>query len=468
MSNTRKRVVVTGLGRQGWAVVRQLLKLWEGDDRYQIYVYDLNAEHEDNLLEGLLRRRGSLASTSGSGAGVVVKKLRDEGHDVRAAITNVRPQLLINASTFTGHEFYTQAAFEIGCDYIDLGQNTWAAIRQRALDHRILEAGKRIRIIPECGLAPGLVNILGAWLLQSGGDSLQLRVGGLPIDTGKGGELHYGLSWSPEGLIQEYTDVVIARKDGRLVSLMGLYSKADREEPPGAGPGAAPFVVDDGRLRARLSKHMEEKFLSRTPQGAWAIQQLEARPTSDGASLMPFDSAFANLRNLEYKTLRFYPHFDRIEEMISTGSVMQLKSLPPAIPDMVLLRVWAEGEGKPLSMLEGVVLCDRDYSEGAENGPYSFSAMQHLTGWPTVLVADALLNYDEGRADQTLFRGNHVLWSGRSLHSALDRGGVIMPYELVNGERMLNRLDSDLLIPERQFRWSRAGAAGRGKYATRK
>lgn len=468
MSNARKRIVVTGLGRQGWAVVRQLLKLWEGDDRYQIYVYDLNAEHEDKLLEGLLRRRESIVSTSGSEAGVVVKKLRDEGHDVRDAITNVRPQLLINASTFTGHEFYTQAAFEIGCDYIDLGQNTWAAIKQRALDHRILEAGKRMRIIPECGLAPGLVNILGAWLLQSGGDSLQLRVGGLPIDTGKGGELHYGLSWSPEGLIQEYTDVVIARKDGRMVSISGLYSKTDREEPSGASPGVAPFVVNDERLRARLSHHMEGKFLSETPRGAWAIQQLEARPTSDGVSLMVFDSAFANLRNLEYKTLRFYPHFDQIEKMISAGSVMQLKSLPPATPDMVLLRVWAESEGKPLSMLEGVVLCDRDYSEGAENGPYSFSAMQHLTGWPTVLVADALLNYDEGRADHTLFTGNHVLWSGRSLHSALDSGGVIMPYELVNGERMLNRLDSDSLIPEREFRLSRAVATGRGKYAARK
>jgi hypothetical protein len=452
MSNARKRIVVVGLGRQGWAVVRQFLKLWEGDDSYQIYVYDINAEHEDRLLKGLIRQRESVGASSGVKEGVAVKKLRDEGGEVRAAIANVRPHLLVNASTFTGHEFYTQATFEIGCDYIDLGQNTWAAMKQRALDHRILEAGKRIRIVPECGLAPGLVNILGAWLLQLGGDSLQLRVGGLPIDTAKGGELHYGLSWSPEGLIQEYTDVVIARKDGRLVSIIGLYSKSDREEPSGMSLGGAPFVVNDERLRARLSKHMEGMFLSETPQGSWAIQQLEARPTSDGISLMPFDSAFSNLQNLEYKTLRFYPHFDQIEKMISTDSVMQLKSLPPAIPDMVLLRVWVEGQGKPLSMIEGVVLCDEDYSEGADNGLYSFSAMQHLTGWPTVLVADALLNYDESATDGSLFREDHVLWSGRSLHSALHSGGVIMPYELVSGERILNRLNSDLLIPEREFR----------------
>ena len=452
MSNTRKRIIVVGLGRQGWAVVRQLLKLWEGDDSYQIYIYDLNAEHEDRLLKGLLRYRESVGALSGVKTGVAVKKLRDEGDDVRVAIANARPQLLVNASTFTGHEFYTQVAFDIGCDYIDLGQNTWAAMRQRALDHRILEAGKRVRIVPECGLAPGLGNILGAWLLQLGGDSLQLRVGGLPIDTAKGGELHYGLSWSPEGLIQEYTDAVIARKDGRLVSILGLYSKTDREEPSGMSPSVAPFVVNDERLRARLSNYMEGMFLSETPQGRWAIQQLEARPTSDGISLMPFDSAFANLRNLEYKTLRFYPHFDQIEKMISTGSVMQLKSLPPAIPDMVMLRVWVEGEGKPLSMIEGLVLCDEDYNEAADSGLYSFSAMQHLTGWPTVLVANALLNYDGSAADGTLFREDHVLWSGRSLHSVLHSGGVIMPYELVSGERILNRLNSDLLIPDREFR----------------
>jgi hypothetical protein len=460
MSNNQKRVVVAGLGRQGWAVARQLLKLWSGNDRYLIYVYDLNAELEDRLVGNYLSRIEKQGTTTEGLRHPAIKKLRVEGKDIQSALENVRPHLLINASVFTGHEFYTRVAFEVGCDYIDLGQNSWIAIKQRALDQRIREEGKRIRVIPECGLAPGLINILGAGLLQDGGNDLQMRVGGLPIDTHKGGDLHYGLSWSPEGLIQEYMDVTIARKGGRLVSIAGLYSKSDREGPLRTGRGVEPFSVNNSHLCTRLSADMGSEFFILTPQGGGLIQNLEARPTSDGSSLMPFDPSFASLNNLEYKTLRFYPHFDQIEKMIVEDSLEQLRSLPPATPDMVLLRVWTEDEGEMLSMIEGIVLCDKDYRDDAENDLFAFSAMQHLTGWPTALVADSLLNYDAGVKSHSLLREDHLLWSGQSLYSALRDGGVIMPYELVSANQMLRKLDSDLLIPEHEFRVKTNNPAG--------
>ena len=453
MSNNRKRVVVVGLGRQGWAVIRQLLKLWQRGNGYEIYVYDVNEAHEETVLSNYSRISRSIKRLHEE-AYPIVKKLRDENADLRLALKQIEPHLLINASVFTGNEFYTTAAFEIGCDYIDLGQNTWLAIKQRALNQRIREAQKRVRIIPECGLAPGLVNILGAWLLQSGGDSLQMRVGGLPIDTHKGGDLHYGLSWSPQGLIQEYTDAAIARKDGRITSIIGLYSNADRESPLRSTFGVAPFAVNNSDLCKRLIQHMEPTFFGQTPGGGWAIQNLEARPTSDGSSLMPFDPAFAGISDLEYKTLRFYPHFDQIESMVHANSIELLGSLPPASPDMVLLRVWVEQDGTILRNIEAIILGDANYQDGPSNDVFAFTAMQHLTGWPVALVADALLNYDVAGAGHQLYRADEMLWSGQSLHSALRNGGVIMPYELVSGSRILDLLNSDFFIPEREFRVS--------------
>ncbi len=453
-----RRVVIIGLGRQGWAVARQFLKLWGAAPGYELYVYDVSSEREDLLLPGVAGAAATTAAPAHQAyAAGRLHKLRTVDPDPAAAIAKLRPAVLVNASTFTGHEFYTRAAVAADCDYVDLGQNTWQAMKQRALDGYIRESGRRMRIVPECGLAPGLGNILGAWLAGYGGDSLQIRVGGLPMDTAKGGDLHYGISWSLDGLIQEYVDATVARQNGRLISLIGLTSQPDREDPQHGGPGVAPFPVQNPTLGARLSAHMQPEFLTQAGDSR-QIGNLEARPTSDGISLMPFDRAFDHLQHMEYKTLRYHAHFDVIERLLQDPTMRETmhERLQSAVPDLVLLRVWMAQAGTPLALVEGVALCDPGL-ESAPGGDLTaeplFTAMQHLTGWPTVLVGQALLEdrAGEGAARPDLFRADHTLWSGHSLDTVLRTGGVIMPYELVDGRRMLARLDSDALIPQREF-----------------
>jgi hypothetical protein len=352
---------------------------------------------------------------------------------------------------------------------MDLGQDTEQARSQRDLDSTIQATGKTMRMVPECGLAPGLVNILGAWLLQQGGDSLQIRVGGLPMNTSKGGDLHYAVSWSPDGVIKEYTDETIAIKDGKLVRFEGLTSVADHEDPSNMAYGVRPLSIKDDALVRRFQSQQMQEFLAQNNEtGVWEIVKLEARPTSDGISLMPFDSPFDKLRSLEYKTIRYHAHFDVVQGLIQGGHIEELKDLlrsaGSATPDLVLMRVWTEESGLPKAMVEGIVCGDLaldfatdDRKLNSEPDPI-FSAMQHLTGWPTALVADALLSYKDtsGQARPSLFRQDHPLWSGRTLNSALHSGGVIMPYELVDGGQMLTALDRDYLIPHRQLSWSRA------------
>ncbi len=178
---------------------------------------------------------------------------------------------------------------------------------------------------------------------------------------------------------------------------------------------------------------------------------------------MPFDSAYLGLQDLDYMTLRYAGHFDSVMRHLANGTLREkLSALPGATPDLVLLRVWTEGAGVSKAMVEGVVLGDTELDNASSGSQPEmepqpvFSAMQHLTGWPTALIAQSLLETRDavpGRRP-TLFKRDHILWSGRDLDDVLSNGGVIMPYELVDGWQMLSNLGSGILIPQSEFRIS--------------
>ena len=96
---------------------------------------------------------------------------------------------------------FTEAAIETKTHMVDLGGNNTVVAAQRALSERALKAG--VSIIPDCGLAPGMVSILTAWGLRrfEWADTVRIRVGGLPlIPTGP---FQYERLFSVEGLINE-------------------------------------------------------------------------------------------------------------------------------------------------------------------------------------------------------------------------------------------------------------------------
>ncbi|MDF7817576.1 saccharopine dehydrogenase C-terminal domain-containing protein [Runella sp. MFBS21] len=108
-----------------------------------------------------------------------------------------------------------QSAHEIGIHYFDLTEDvpTTAAIREMATGHRGVMA-------PQCGLAPGLIGIVGADL-EKRFDKLrdiELRVGALPRYPN--GLLGYSFTWSPAGVINEYINdaEVIHNGERKMVS----------------------------------------------------------------------------------------------------------------------------------------------------------------------------------------------------------------------------------------------------------
>ncbi|MEP6874070.1 MAG: saccharopine dehydrogenase family protein [Burkholderiales bacterium] len=102
-----------------------------------------------------------------------------------------------------------QAARDAGVHYLDLTEDVAST---RAI--RALAEGATTALIPQCGLAPGFISIVAADLARSFDslDSVRMRVGALPAYPSNA--LNYNLTWSTEGVINEYCEPCEAIVDG--------------------------------------------------------------------------------------------------------------------------------------------------------------------------------------------------------------------------------------------------------------
>ncbi|MCU0325889.1 MAG: saccharopine dehydrogenase NADP-binding domain-containing protein [Spirosomaceae bacterium] len=113
-----------------------------------------------------------------------------------------------------------KTAYQLGIHYFDLTEDvpTTNAIREMAKDSKGVMA-------PQCGLAPGLIGIVGADLAKRFTKlrDIELRVGALPRFPN--GLMGYSFTWSPAGVINEYINDAEAIHNGErkmVPSLDGL------------------------------------------------------------------------------------------------------------------------------------------------------------------------------------------------------------------------------------------------------
>lgn len=78
-------------------------------------------------------------------------------------------------------------------------------------------ANKNMQFIPQCGLAPGMVSIIANKLINEfdSVESVKIRVGALPINPTN--LLKYNLTWSTDGLINEYCNPGIVLRNGKKI-----------------------------------------------------------------------------------------------------------------------------------------------------------------------------------------------------------------------------------------------------------
>src|SRR3989338_5139708 len=101
--------------------------------------------------------------------------------------------------------------------YFDLTEDV-----QTAQDIRHLAKNAKGAFVSQCGLAPGVISIIANHLMKNFPelDTVKLRVGALPINISNA--LQYSLTWSTDGLINEYGNLCQAVYDGKEVDLLPL------------------------------------------------------------------------------------------------------------------------------------------------------------------------------------------------------------------------------------------------------
>ncbi|MBA3352206.1 MAG: saccharopine dehydrogenase NADP-binding domain-containing protein [Blastocatellia bacterium] len=279
-----------------------------------------------------------------------------EGHDAAISCVN-----------YWYNESLSRAAIETGTNFCDLGGNNYVVDSQLALDADAKAVG--INIIPDCGLAPGMVSILamhGATKFDEV-EEIHIRVGGLPQDPQP--PLDYQLVFSVEGLINEYIEVARVIRDGEIKevgSMTEIESLAFDGFPP-----------------------------------------LEAFQTSGGTSTLP-ESFLGKIRELDYKTIRYAGHCEKFKTMIDLGlcssdeivvdfanvtprkvfGELLQKHLPADGPDYVLVRLefvgTKDGESKRLRY---DIVDKQDEATG-------LSAMMRTTAFPASIVAQMMARGD--------------------------------------------------------------------------
>lgn len=217
---------------------------------------------------------------------------------------------LLNAAPFQLTSLAANAAVRAGVHCLDLTEDVASTREVMGL------AGSSARaMIPQCGLAPGFISI-AAHHLCSGFDRLQdvrMRVGALPCYPTNA--LKYNLTWSTDGLINEYLNPCQAIVDGRQVELPAL---ADLEH----------FSLDGVNY--------------------------EAFNTSGGLGTLA-DSLAGRVRNLSYRTVRYPGHRDLLrtllqdlrlgEDRVLLKQILE-NALPVTLQDVVLVFVSVSGEAE--------------------------------------------------------------------------------------------------------------------------
>ncbi|MGH3694709.1 MAG: saccharopine dehydrogenase family protein [Pseudonocardiaceae bacterium] len=328
----RTRALVVGAGKIGTAIAGLLASAPE---------YDVSVLERS---ERALRRVAALG-------------VRAEQGDITDAALLGRltssHDMVLSAVPFQLTTTIARAAREAGAHYFDLTEDRACA---RAVAEMATDAPTVLMprvLMPQCGLAPGFVSVVAAALANSFDElrSVSLRVGALPQFPTNA--LKYNLTWSTEGLINEYCNPCEAIVDGEL-----------REVPP--LEGLAEFCLDGVTY--------------------------EAFNTSGGLGTLG-ESLLGRLESLSYQTVRYPGHCEIVKLLVRDLRLAHRRDvlknvLETAIPvtdqDVVLIFVSVSG-------IRAGVLTQQSFARKvypADVGGLRLSAIQLTTAAGICAMAD--------------------------------------------------------------------------------
>ncbi|UQX87690.1 saccharopine dehydrogenase NADP-binding domain-containing protein [Jatrophihabitans telluris] len=334
MTRSINEVRVVGLGKVGELVATLL-----ADSGFSVTAYDA-------------RERSDLPFATKSLDVRDARALRDALTDADAVVSCLPFNLNLGVA---------EAAFEVGVHYFDLTEDV-------PTTNRVLELSAQNPshvMAPQCGLAPGLIGIIGSSLTKKFTDirSIELKVGALPRHPS--GLLGYAFNWSSEGVVNEYlNDCEVLRSGHRqMVPAMTEHER----------------VVIGGI-------------------------ELEASLTSGGLGTM-CETYEGRAQRLDYKTMRYPGHFELMRFFFDELGLRERRELageilvnakPPTNDDVVYLHAAVEGVQNGQLFRENYV---RAYQPLDINGR-SWRAISWTTAASAVAVVELVA---EGRLPQSGF-----------------------------------------------------------------
>src|SRR6202162_4029728 len=277
-----KDIVIVGAGKIG-SMIAELLR---GSGDYSVTVVDRSQRQLDRLETAAPIAKIAADITQSD----TLRKILNGQFAVLSGAPYHAPRLI------------AEAAKAAGAHYLDLTEDVAStrAVKQ-------LAAGARTAFIPQCGLAPGFITIVASDL-ASRFDELQdvrMRVGALPKFPSNA--LNYNLTWSTDGVINEYCEPCEAIVNGQL-----------RETQP--------------------LEELEEFSLDGVTY--------EAFNTSGGLGTL-CETLAGKVRNLNYRTIRYPGHAAIMKALLND---LGLRDRRPLLKDILEKAV-------PATLQAGVIVC---------------------------------------------------------------------------------------------------------------
>jgi saccharopine dehydrogenase-like NADP-dependent oxidoreductase len=220
--------------------------------------------------------------------------------------------------------------------------------------------GAKQAFVPQCGLAPGFISIIANNLMQNFPklDTVKMRVGALPVNISNA--LQYALTWSTDGLINEYGNLCQVVENGKIVTLLPL----------------------DGLEQIKIDGLTYEAF--NTSGGIGSLVQ----------------SYQDKVKHLSYKTIRYPGHCEKIKFLMNDLKLNEdrqtLKhifehAIPKTHQDVVVVYVSVTGEQDKQMLEENYV--KKFYPKKIYG--QRWSAIQLTTASAASAVVDLVLQHPE-------------------------------------------------------------------------
>jgi saccharopine dehydrogenase-like NADP-dependent oxidoreductase len=374
------KITVIGAGSIGAAVVRELSK--RSDEVTQVQVCDTRSRALQRLHDHVDSQ--FLRSFQVDARDMNVLSQIVQGSD--CVISCVPPEL---------NPDLAQLCLDAGVHFCDLGGNDQFVKQELALAEQARE--KSVWVVPNCGLAPGLVNILCLHAIDQldRADAAHLRVGDVPLHPEP--PFNFRISWSAERIIDDYTNPAQLIQDGRTVEVDPLSRDEDI--------------------------HFDED----------PFEHMEAFCTQGGLSTLT-NTLSDTVDALDHKTIRWPGHAQQMRFIMGLGLgedrkigvrthltyrdilVRRMRErLGGDYEDAVLLRVVVRGErdGRPASIVYEMV---ERYNPDTHQ-----TAMMRCTAIPTI-VAALLLAREESVSGGGADVPEHVLPRDKFLNEVAERG----------------------------------------------